>query len=348
MHETAKLRPLWKIAFSVALFIGFPATNGPSEVQDDESSTISVSVNLVKVPISVFDHSGNLVNDLRKEDFRIWEDQAQQKIRSFGIDRNPVSVVLVVDTSMSGKKELKKIKEAAEEFAEALSHGDQISLISFDDQVYKVLDWTEDRKQVKKALSKLRSGWRTALYDALYAAAKDQLEGIEGRKAIILLTDSLDNQSRQNFKNASLAVVESQASLYIVSKTVIVREQARHERRVIILDRIYKRLFGKDTNYIDEFFEKRESEMKNLAEQTGGRCFFPIDYDQIKGVYSEVARELKSKHYLTYVSNQDMLQNSYHRISIEYLRPASKIIYRKGYYYEPQHDFVPVRRLYAK
>lgn len=337
-----------KIAFSLALFISVVAANGWSGAQNNDASTISVSVNLVKVPISVFDRRGNLVSDLRREDFRIWEDQAQQRIRSFGIDRNPVSVVLVVDTSMSGKSELKKIKEAAEDFAEALSPGDRISLISFDDQVHKALDWTENRKEVKKALGKLRPGLRTALYDAMYIAAKDQLMGITGRKAIILLTDCLDNQSRNNFKNASLSVVESQASLYIVSKTAIVREQARHERRVQILDRIYKSLFGEDANYIDEYFEKRESEMKLLAETTGGRCFFPIDYDGIKGVYSEVARELKSKHYLTYVSNQDMPQNSYHEISIEYLRPASKVVYRKGYYYEPQPDFVPVQRLYAE
>ena len=279
-----------KIAVLFAVFSSLIAAIAPSADQDEESRTISVSVNLIKVPISVFDHSGNMVNDLRKEDFRIWEDQAQQTIRSFGIDRNPVSVVLVVDTSMSGKTELKKIKEAAEEFAKALSPGDRISVISFDDQIRKPLDWTDDRKKVRKALGKLSSGLRTALYDALYIAAKEQFLGIEGRKAIILLTDSLDNHSRQNFRNASLAVVESQASLYVVSKTAIVREQARYERRVKILDDIYKNLFGEDTNYIDEFFEKRESEMRDLSEQTGGRCFFPMDYDEIKGVYSEVAR----------------------------------------------------------
>jgi len=348
MHKAAKIHTMLKIAALLAVFIVFIAAAGLSGIQDDEPPTISISVNLVKVPLSVFDHNGDLVNDLRRQDFRIWEDQAQQTIRSFGIDRNPVSVVLVVDTSMSGKTELKKIKEAAEEFAKALSPGDQISLISFDDQIHKALDWTGDRKKVRKALDKLRSGLRTALYDALYIAAKDQFLGIEGRKAIILLTDSLDNHSRHSFKNASLAVVESQASLYVVSKTAIVRKQARNERRVKILEDIYKRLFGEDVDPIDEFFKARESEMKNLAEQTGGRCFFPIDYDGIRGVYSEVARELKSKHYLTYVSNQTMRQNSYHTISIEYLRPASKIIYRKGYYHEPQPDFAAPQRLYTE
>jgi hypothetical protein len=103
-----------------------------------------------------------------------------------------------------------------------------------------------------------------------------------------------------------------------------------------MLTDIYRRLFGDDENYIDEFFKRRETEMTELAERTGGRCFFPADYGQIKGVYAEVARELKSKYYLTYVSNQKLLPNSYHRISIEYLAPSSRIIYRKGYYHEPR------------
>jgi VWFA-related protein len=326
----------------LAILLGLFAMHGRSAVQDTSPSTISVSVNLVKVPISVFDERGNLITDLRSNDFLVYEDRAAQEIRSFGLDKNPVSVVLLVDTSMSGKTELKKIKEAAEDFADALSRGDRISLITFDDEVYLALDWTDDVKKVRKTLGKLRTGLRTALYDAMFVAAKDQLEGIDGRKAIILLTDCLDNQSSINFQDAALTLVQSQASLYVVSKTAIVREQAKQERRVRILDDIYKRLFGKDTDYIDEFFKKRENEMNNLAEETGGRCFFPNDYDAMKGVYAEVARELKSKYYLTYVSNQDMPPNSYHRIAIEYLGPSSKIIYRKGYYYEPR----PVHKTY--
>jgi VWFA-related protein len=326
----------------LAILLGLFAMHGRSAVQDTSPSTISVSVNLVKVPISVFDERGNLITDLRSNDFLVYEDRAAQEIRSFGLDKNPVSVVLLVDTSMSGKTELKKIKEAAEDFADALSRGDRISLITFDDEVYLALDWTDDVKKVRKTLGKLRTGLRTALYDAMFVAAKDQLEGIDGRKAIILLTDCLDNQSSINFQDAALTLVQSQASLYVVSKTAIVREQAKQERRVRILDDIYKRLFGKDTDYIDEFFKKRENEMNNLAEETGGRCFFPNDYDAMKGVYAEVARELKSKYYLTYVSNQNMPPNSYHRIAIEYLGPSSKIIYRKGYYYEPR----PVHKTY--
>jgi hypothetical protein len=115
----------------------------------------------------------------------------------------------------------------------------------------------------------------------------------------------------------------------------MVREQAKRERRVVMLNDIYKKLFG-DGNYVDEYFSKLEKEMADLSEKTGGRCFFPSNYNQIKDIYSEVARELKSKYFLTYISNQNLTPNSYHRISIEYLKPSSKTIYRKGYYFKPE------------
>ena len=176
---------------------------------------------------------------------------------------------------MSGKSELKKIKEAAEEFAEALSREDRISIIAFDDEVYRALDWTDDMKKVRKALGKLRPGVRTALYDAMYFAANEQLKGIEGRKAIILLTDCVNNQSRVSFRDASLSIVQSQASLYVVSKTAIVKEQAKRERRVIMISDILKRLFGDDEDYIDEFFKKREGEMSDLVGENRRAVFFP-------------------------------------------------------------------------
>jgi VWFA-related protein len=310
-----------------------PAAQNPGGKSD-----FSVSVNLVKIPISVFDENGDLVTDLRREDFRVWEDQASQDIRSFGRDTNPVSVVLLLDTSETEKSDLKKIKKAAEEFAAVLDPGDQISLITFDDEVYRALDWTDDIKKFRKALGKIQTGLRTALYDAMYLAAADQLKGVEGRKAIILLTDCLNNQSIVDMHDAALSIVQSQASLYVVSKMEMVREQAKSERRVVMLSDIYKRMFG-DENYIEEFFKRKETEMTELSEKTGGRCFFLTDYDQIKDIYSEVARELKSTYYLTYVSNQNLPPDSYHRVSIEYLKPSSKVIYRRGYYYNLRREY---------
>ena len=322
-----------RLCFSAVLIL-FAAAQIRSAAQDAGTPVISVSVNLVKVPFSVFDYRGNLVADLRPESFRVWEDQAPQQIRSFGIDRNPVSVVLLLDTSMSGKSELKKIKEAAQDLAEALSREDRISVVAFDDEVVRALDWTDSTGKVKRTLARLRSGVRTALYDAMTYAAEEQLRGIDGRKAIVLLTDCVDNQSVAGFEGASRSIVRSQASLYVVSKTAIVKEQAKRERKAVIISDIMKRLFGDDENYIDEFFRKREAEMSDLSEKTGGRCFFLKDYRDLSGMYGEIARERKSNDFLTSVATQTLTPGSYHAIAVEYLEPAGKVVYRKGYYHQ--------------
>jgi Ca-activated chloride channel family protein len=312
-----------------------------SQAQDQPRvPTFSVSVDLVKVPITVFGLNGAPVQNLDRNDFRIYEDGERQQIRNFNIDKNPASVVLLLDSSSTVAKEWKQIKEAAEGFSEALTKGDRISVITFSDDVQLVLNWSEDTRQVRKSLNKVQLGLRTNLYDAMLEAAQDQLKDIEGRKAIILLTDFLNNQSLVGYQEAAQAIVQSQATLYIVSKTMMVREAARTQRRVVILNDIYQRLFG-DVDYIDEFFTKKEAQMTELAEKTGGRCYFPISYNQIRDVYKQVAQELRNQYYLTYVSESAKARNSFHRITVEYLPPSSKLIYRKGYYFKPDPVFNP-------
>ncbi len=306
---------------------------------NQETPTFSVAVNLIKIPVSVFDQNGAPVSDLHGGDFLVHEDGIPQQIRSFGIDRNPVSVVLVLDASATVEQESKKIRQAALDFVAALSEDDRFSVISFSDSAILLLDWTDDERRVKKSLRNLEPGIRTALYDAMFMAGEDQFRGIDGRKAIILLTDTLNNESRMTFPEASRAIIQSQASLYVVSKTIWVRKAAKTQRRVLWLNSIYKRLTG-DENYVDEFFEKKEKEMTDLAEKTGGRCLFPPDYNAIGNAYALIAGELKNQHFLTYISNQAMSPDSYHRITVEYLRPAGKLIYRQGYYYQPK----PIRR----
>jgi len=321
---------------AAALFYPAAAQSVQSSQSHEAVASFSVATNLVKIPLSVFDERGFMTENLRKEDFRLWENQAQQEIRSLGIDSNSISVLLVLDTSPSSKSELAKMKSAAVTFAGKLGKGDRISVITFDENVNLILDWTSDTKRVKKALSRVRSGLRTALYDAMYLAASEQMRDVEGHSAIILLTDCLNNHSRVGFEDAARAISKSQASFYLISKTAFVKEQARQMRRVVIIEDIYRQMFGEEMNYVDEYFDRREKRMTELAENTGGRVFFPTDYNAIKNVYAEIARELKNKYYLTYVSNQELTPDSWHRIAIEYLRPASEVMYRRGYYYLPQ------------
>jgi Ca-activated chloride channel family protein len=321
----------------VLLALGGLALFYPAVAQSDaDTAYFSATTNLVKVPISVFDEGGLMAGELRKEDFRLWENQTQQEIRSLGVDASSISVLLVLDTSPSSRSELARMKTAALTMAQRLGRNDRVSIITFDENVNLILDWTTDTGRVRRALNGVRSGLRTALYDAMYLAATEQMRGVEGPQAIVLLTDGLNNHSRVNFEEAAHAIAKSQASFYLVSQTAMVREQARQVRRVIIVEDIYKQMFGVELNYVDDFFDKREKAMAELAESTGGRAFFPQDYNSIRNVYAEIARELRNKYYLTYVSNQPLTPDTWQRITVEYLRPASEVLYRRGYYYQPE------------
>jgi len=326
----------------LSALIGFQQAAGQAAVEQ-QSSTFSVSVDLVKIPLSVVDEQRALIHDLHPRDFRLYEDGIRQEIRSIGIDANPVSAVLLLDTSATVEKELDNIKDAARTFTDALAPKDRISIITFNDRAKLALDWTSDHKAVRKAIGKLRSGGRTALYDAMVMAANSQLGKVEGRRAIILLTDGLNNQSYMTFRQAALAITQSQATLYVVSKTIMMRQEARTQRRVVMLSDIYRRMFG-EHDYIEQFFGRIETELTELAESTGGRCYFPADYDQIPGAYADAARDLRSQYFLTYVSNQKKAPNSYHRIELEYIRSSSTLNYRRGYYFEPEPVNFPVRR----
>jgi len=324
------------VLFETALFYTAAAQNDDADDDIVPSAHFSVTTNLVTVPVSVFNEQGLVTVNLRKEDFRLWENQKPHEIRSFGVDGGSISVLLVLDTSPTSKSDLSKLKSAAANFAGKLDKGDRVSIITFDENVNLVLDWTSDTKQVKKALSNVKTGLLTALYDAMYLAANEQLRNIDGKKAIILFTDCLNNHSRVNFTEASRAIVKSQASFYLISKTAFVKEESRQHWKVAILEDVYAQVFGEEWDSVGEFFDNREKEMKDLAEQTGGRVFFPHDYNSVRNVYSEIVRELKNKYYLTYYSTNDTAPDSWRRISVEYLRPASEVLYRKGYYYLPE------------
>ncbi|MDR0311159.1 MAG: VWA domain-containing protein [Acidobacteriota bacterium] len=321
-----------------ALFHPAAAQNADDDASASAVARFNVATNLVKVPISVFDERGLMTDRLRKEDFRLWEDQAQQEIRSLDLDTSSISVLLLLDTSPSSKSELEKIKSAARNFVDKLGRDDRVSIITFDENVNLILDWA-GKSKAKDALGRrggIQTGLRTALYDAMYLAAVEQMRGIDEPKAIILLTDCVNNHSRVNFEEAALAIAQSRASFYLISKTTMVKEQARQVRRVAIIEDIYREMFGEEMNSVNGFFDRREKEMTDLASITGGRVFFPANYDSIRNVYAEIARELKHKYYLTYVSNQELIPDSWRRIAVEYLSPASEVLYRRGYYYLPQ------------
>jgi hypothetical protein len=161
----------------------------PEDQQEVE--TLKTDTNLVTVPVIAMTRDGNYVPDLRQEEFNIWEAGEKQQPAFFAAVSAPFHVVLLLDTSGSTKETLGKIREAAIAFVEQLQSGDRVAVISFDDQVRELCDFTNDRGLLRNAINKTTSGQGTKLYDA-FDLALASIKTIKGRKAIVLFTDGVD------------------------------------------------------------------------------------------------------------------------------------------------------------
>ena len=173
-----------------------PSEPSPAENQQEEQGieTLKTDTNLVTVPVIATTREGNYVPDLGQEEFSIAEDGATQQIAFFATVSAPFHVVLLLDTSASTEEKLGSIKRAAAAFVEQLQSGDRVKVISFDNELRELCDFTNDRAVLRNAIYKTVSGKGTRLYDA-FELALASIKPIQGRKAIVLFTDGVDFMS---------------------------------------------------------------------------------------------------------------------------------------------------------
>ncbi|HEY6805941.1 MAG TPA: VWA domain-containing protein [Pyrinomonadaceae bacterium] len=167
----------------------------PDEPQDVD--TLKTDTNLVTVPVIATDRGGLYIGDLTKEDFRLSEDGVAQEIAFFAQVSAPFNVVLMLDTSASTEEKLSSIQQAAYTFVQQLQPADRVKVISFDDTVRDLNEFTSDRNVLKAAINRTRSGQGTKVYDAM-TTALNSLRTIKGRKAIVIFTDGVDWHSEDS------------------------------------------------------------------------------------------------------------------------------------------------------
>jgi len=173
-----------------------PVEQSPKPTDDQ---TISVNVDLVNILFTVADRKGKFVTNLRKDDFRVSEDEKAQMITNFSSETDlPLTIALLVDTSGSVRDKLRFEQEAAIEFFYSTLQRtkDKALIISFDSGVDLLQDFTDDPEKLADAVRKIRAGGGTSLYDAIYLAVSQKLKGQSGRRVVILITDGDDNSSR--------------------------------------------------------------------------------------------------------------------------------------------------------
>jgi len=291
-----------------------PQQPAPANDQEEKLTTIVKQVDEVNVVFTVTDKRGKFVTDLTKDDFQVLDDKKPaQSVRSFRAETNlPLRVGLLIDASNSIRDRFKFEQEAAIEFLnQIVRQQDEAFVVGFDTTPEVTQNFTNSTEALAKGVRMLRPGGGTALYDAVYYACRDEIMAkdkgkYETRRAIILLSDGDDNQSRVSRDEAVEMAQKAEVIIYTIS-----------------------------TNTSGQKL-KGDKVLEYFAEETGGRAFFPFKIQDVSDAFSQIQDELRSQYALSYKPADLQMNGKYHSIQILADNKKYKVRSRKGYY-APMH-----------
>ena len=312
----------------------------PKKVQEEvvqPGDVVSIETTEVMTPVTVRDSDGRLVSELKREDFRVFEDNKEQSLSDLALRQVPVDVVLMVDASSSVAKNLDDFRRAAEGFAGRLAAEDRISLIKFDDRVELLQDWTRSRYQLHRALGRVEAGMFTRFHDALILASREQFGQTKSRRAVIVLTDGIDSgRSSTTLRLALEALLKSQVTVYVISNTEISRAAKKAELDELMSSGSssvhFNQLRIDDLRRGLQILDLSEQNLADLTAATGGRLYKPQTFDALDSTYAEVADELRHQYALYYTPLDKARDGRFRRVEVETKNPAFKATTRIGYF----------------
>jgi VWFA-related protein len=200
----------------ILLIASSGARSQQSSRDREQDEDLKLSSTLVQVPTVVTDRAGRFITDLAKNEFVVFEDGKRQEVSIFTAIKQPFNAVLVLDTSNSAEDRLRAIQNVAAGFARETGSDDRMMVISFDNEVRQLTDFTSDRQELEAAIKSTEAGFGKLLYEAVVRAL-EQLREREGRRAVILLTDGVDMRSIEATAESTLRLAEETgAVVYIV------------------------------------------------------------------------------------------------------------------------------------
>ncbi len=319
-------------AFLVLLGFFFAHQQPRSQLQEDDGFRIDVAVDQVFLSVNARSVAGGFVSGLTKDKLRVYEDGVEQEIVNFYSEGVPVSVALLIDISGSAREAQGEIRKAALGFAQSLSPEDKVAVITFNDAPRLILNWTNDIEKIKMALQSTYAKGFTVFNDALYVTFDDLLSDVDGKTAVIVLTDGIDTDSLVDQGEAMELAVRSEATIYIVSKleeywagAIAARMEFQKRNRII------------PRSLTDPFILNAERFLSSLAQQTGGKVLRAEAFGSLGDIYGQVAEELKNQYYISYTPSNIIKDGRWRAIEIR-SRQAGVILSTRPGYYAPPSD----------
>ena len=298
------------IAIAVAAAGQDPARPAGQVLQNDEATRITVDVTRVNLLFTVTDKKGRFITDLGKDDFEVVEGKRRQTISDFAAESDlPLRLGILIDTSNSVRERFKFEQEAASQFIDSVmrTNLDKALVVSFDTSAELVSDLITDTDKLTAAIRDLHPGGGTALYDAIYFACRDKLSQDQPRhkfrRAIVIVSDGEDNQSRYTRDQALEMAQKADVVMYAIS-TNITRIETDGDKV-----------------------------LKYLAQETGGRAFFPFKVEDLDQSFENIANELRHQYNISYRPEPLKTDGLFHAIDVRVPQRKNILVnVRRGYY----------------
>jgi Ca-activated chloride channel family protein len=282
----------------------------------DKEGTIKIDTELVMLDVTVIDQNDKPIFNLKKEDFSVYEDKIKQQVENVIRQELPISLGLVIDTSGSMGSKIQTVSEAAVMLIKQMRYDDEAFVAPFKTEPELAQDFTSDKSELEDAISDLYTRGGTALLDAIIATADYAHEkGKRRRKALVVFSDGLDRNSAFKEKEVIEAIKENEVQVYLVG---FINEEMEA-----------KNLSGKAAA------KQAKELLMRIAEDSGGRAYFPKDVSEITTVAAQIAKDLRSQYLVSYYPSNDKRDGGFRTIQVAVSNTGGRKMIaraRRGYY----------------
>jgi Ca-activated chloride channel homolog len=316
----ARPRQRWLLtAAAIVLSLDLAGAQQPP-AQPPPQIPFRAGVDVVSLNVIVTDGSGHYLTDLSQGDFSVFEDGVKQEVTFFTRTNLPIALSVLLDTSASMENKLPTAQEAAIGFARRLRPQDLAEVIDFDSRAVVLQDFTNNATQLEQAIKKTSAGGSTSLYNAVYIALKDlkkiiakNVEEIR-RQAIVVLSDGEDTSSLLSFEEVLDLAKRSETAIYTIGLRA-----------------------NEGPSTTTKGFKEAEFVLRQFAQETGGRAFFPNQLAELAGVYGQISDELSSQYTVGYTSRNAKRDGAWRRVVVRVNRPNLVARTKLGYFAPTSH-----------
>jgi Ca-activated chloride channel family protein len=281
--------------------------------QPQRPEVFKAAVDIVSLNVTVVDNQNHYITDVTEKEFSVFEDGTRQDLTFFNRSSLPIALSLLVDTSASMVNLLPIAQEAAIGFARKLRAQDFAQVVDFDSRVEITQAFTSSVPDLEKAIRATTAGGSTSLHNALYISLKElakikaKSESEIRRRAIIVLSDGEDTSSLVSYEEVLDLAKRSETAIYTIGLQPRDSTQSRG-------------------------FREAEFVLRQFAQETGGRAFFPSRVEDLKDVYGQIADELSSQYTIGYASKNPRRDGGWRRVAVQVARPNAVVRTKRGYY----------------